>query len=143
MDSVIHLSEMLYQIVVKEAAARQRSPDQFAEEVLASQLLPQHPHVEVISSRSGPRPVVRGTRVGVDVVVGYLRAGHTPEQLASELLPQLSLAQIYDALSYFYDHPDAVEAALADRAAGAWETRLKQRLGEADYARLTGASIHA
>jgi len=42
-----------------------------------------------------------------------------------------------------HDHPDAIEAALAARAAGAWETQLKQRLGEADYARLTGASAHA
>jgi uncharacterized protein (DUF433 family) len=40
---------------------------------LARHLLPQHPHVEVVESRSGPRAVVRGTRVGVDVVVGYGR----------------------------------------------------------------------
>lgn len=42
-------------------------------ELLARHLLPQHPHVEVVESRSGTQAVVRGTRAGVNVVVGYGR----------------------------------------------------------------------
>jgi hypothetical protein len=70
MNNVIRLSDALYRAVTREAAVRQRTPDEFAEELLARHLLPQHPHVEVVESRSGPRAVVRGTHVGADVVVG-------------------------------------------------------------------------
>ena len=138
MDSVIRISENLYRIVAKEAAARQRSPDEFAEELLARELLPQHPHVEIIKSRSGPWAVIRGTRVGVDVIVGYSRAGYTPEEIASEILPHLTPAQVHDGLSYAYDHSDEIEKALDMHSIQAWQGRLKERLGEAGYSVLTG-----
>lgn len=138
MDSVIHISEDLYRLVVKEAAARQRSPDKLAEELLARQLLPEHPYVEQVESRSGTRAVIRGTRVGVDVIVWYWRAGYTPEEIAMEMLPHLTLAQVYDALSYFHDHTAEIEEALAAHTVDAWQERLKERLGEPAYARLTG-----
>ncbi len=134
----IHVSSAVYQAVEKEAAARRQSPDKFVEEWLARHLLPQHPHVEVIESRSGPRAVVKGTRVGVDVIVGYNRAGYTPEQIASELLPHLTLAQVYDALAYYHDHVDQVDAALEANSTAAWQERLRQRMGDAAYTHLTG-----
>lgn len=34
-----------------------------------------------------------------------MRQGMTPEELVSEF-PHLTLAQVYDALSYYYDHKD-------------------------------------
>jgi uncharacterized protein (DUF433 family) len=142
-DSVIRISEALYRAVVKEAAARQRSPDELAEELLARQLLPQHPHVEKVESRSGTRAVVRGTRVGVDVIVGYLQAGYAPEEIASDVLSHLTLAQVYDAISYFYDHPNEIEEMLDAHAVHAWQKRLRERLGKTAYARLTGEAASA
>jgi hypothetical protein len=35
MNNVIRLSDALYRVVTREAAARQRTPDEFAEELLA------------------------------------------------------------------------------------------------------------
>jgi len=122
---------------------RQQSPDKLVEEWLVRHLLPQHPHVEVVASRSGPRPVVRGTRVGVDAVVGYNRAGYTPEQIATELLPHLTLAQVYDALSYYHDHVDEIDALLEANSIAAWQERMRQRLGDTAYARLTGEAAYA
>lgn len=139
----IRISNTIYQAVVREAAERHQSPDKFVEEWLARHLLPQHPHVEVVESRSGPRAVVKGTRVGVDVIVSYSRAGYTPEQIATELLTHLTLAQVYDALSYYHDHVDEVEAALEANSTDAWQERLRQRMGDAAYARLTGKVAHA
>lgn len=139
----IRVSATVYQAVEREAAARHQSPDKFVEEWLARHLLPQHPHVEVIESRSGPRAVVKGTRVGVDVVVGYNRAGYTPEQMATELLPHLTLAQVYDALAYYHDHVDEVDASLEANSMAAWQERLRQRMGDAAYARLTGETTYA
>jgi len=106
-------------------------------------LLPQHSHVEIVASRSGPRPVVKGTRVGVDVIVGYNRAGYAPEQIATELLPHLTLAQVYDALSYYHDHIDKVDVLLEANSIAAWQERLRQRSGDTAYTRLTGEAAHA
>ena len=38
MSSTLRISESLYRVVAQEAAARRRSPDEFAEEVLANTL---------------------------------------------------------------------------------------------------------
>ena len=122
---------------------RQRTPDEFAEELLARHLLPQHPHVEMVESRGGTRAVVRGTRVGVDVVVGYERAGYTPQQIVDDILPHLTLAQVYDALSYFHEHLDGIEGALSSHAVAAWQKQMRERLGDAAYARLTGGTDDA
>ena len=139
----IRVSKRVYQALAKEAAARHQSPDTFAEEWLARRLLPQHPHVEVIEGRSGPRAVVRNTRVGVDVIVGYNRAGYTPEQISSDLLPHLTLAQVYDALAYAHDHVDEIDAVLEANSADAWQERLRGRMGSVAYARLIGEASHA
>jgi uncharacterized protein (DUF433 family) len=138
LDTVIHISEALYKIVAREAAARQRSPDELAEELLAQILLPQHPYVEQVESQSGSRAVIRGTRVGVDVIVAYWRAGYSPEEIASDVLSHLALAQVYDALSYFYDHTDEIEKTLYANEIEVCQERLRERIGEAAYLRLTG-----
>jgi uncharacterized protein (DUF433 family) len=140
---IIRISERIYQVVVKEAAVRRQSPDKFVEDWLARHLLPQHPHIEIIESRSGPRPVIKDTRVGVDVIIGYNRTGYTPEQIAAEVLPHLTLAQVYGALSYYHDHIDEIEALLEANNATAWQERLRQQMGDIPYARLTGETPHA
>ena len=89
----IRVSATVYQAVEKEAAARHQSPDQFVEEWLARHLLPQHPHVEVIESRSGHRAVVKGTRVGVDAIVGYNRAGYAGTDPAPLFCKNVVIAQ--------------------------------------------------
>lgn len=48
--------------------------------------------------------MIAGTRFPVRSVVQYvLLQGLSPEELVKEF-PHLSLAQVYDALSYYYDH---------------------------------------
>lgn len=73
----------------------------------------EHPYVTRIPGRCGGRPVIRGTRFPVSSVVSYvLRQGTTPEELVEEF-PHLTLAQVYDALSYYYDHRDQIDAEIA------------------------------
>lgn len=142
MECTITVSKTLYQVLQREAVRQRRSPDALAEEVLAQELLPQHPHVEIVAGRGEPRAVIRGTRVGVDVIVGYTRAGYSPDAIAADLLPHLSPAQIYDALSYAHDHPELL-AALDENTVAAWQMRLQAHLDPDAYARLTGATPHA
>ncbi|MSQ14661.1 MAG: DUF433 domain-containing protein [Dehalococcoidia bacterium] len=48
-------------------------------------------------------PIVRGTRTPVRAVAELWRLGYTPEDIAISL-PHLTLAAIFDALSYYSDH---------------------------------------
>jgi uncharacterized protein (DUF433 family) len=123
MERTITVSDKLYRAHQQEADRHRRSPDERAEELLAHELLPDHSHVEEIAGRSGPRAVIRGIRVGVDVIVGYTRAGYAPEVIATEILPHLTPAQVYDALSYAHDHPETLEM-IETHSAAAWQTRL-------------------
>ena len=52
-------------------------------------------------------PIVRGTRTPVRAIVELWRMGHTPEEIPSAL-PHLSLAAVFDALSYYSDHQDEI-----------------------------------
>jgi uncharacterized protein (DUF433 family) len=69
----------------------------------------EHPHVVSQPGLAGGAPVVKGTKFPVRSVVQYvLRQGLTPEELAEEF-PQLTLSKIYDALSFYYDHREAID----------------------------------
>jgi uncharacterized protein (DUF433 family) len=139
MDTVtIRLPKTLYDRVAEQAAKHSRPPGRLIEEILTEQLMPQHPYVETLQSRSGPRAAIKGTRIGVDVIVGYAQAGYTPREIVENILPHLTLAQVYDALSYYEDHRAAIDASLQLNTPEAWRERLHQRLGDA-AARLVGS----
>jgi len=69
-----------------------------------------HPHITNDPAVCGGSPCITGTRFSVRVIVGYiLHQGLTPEALQADF-PHLSLAAIYDALSYYYDHREEIDA---------------------------------
>lgn len=75
-----------------------------------------HPHIVSRKGYCGGSPVIAGTKFPVRSVVRYvLRQGMTPEELVAEF-PHLSLAQVYDALSYYYDHQKEVDRDLTENA---------------------------
>lgn len=53
-------------------------------------------------------PVVKGTRTPVRAIVENWRLGLSPEEIVVHL-PHLTLAQVFDALSYYSDHQDEIE----------------------------------
>ena len=68
-----------------------------------------HPYIVSHKDYCGGSPVIRGTRFPVRSVVNYvLRQGISPEELVKEF-SHLNLAQVYDALSYYYDHKDTID----------------------------------
>ncbi len=72
-----------------------------------------HPHIVIRKGFCGGSPVIAGTKFPVRSVVNYvLRQGMTPEELAAEF-DHLTLAQIHDALSYYYDHQRDVDQDIA------------------------------
>ena len=62
--------------------------------------------------RSG-RPIIAGTTLRVqDVAAHHIYRHYTPDELAYQL--EISLAQVYAALAYYYEHKEEIDAQLAD-----------------------------
>ena len=68
-----------------------------------------HPYVARIEGVAGGKPTIKGTRTPVRSVVAYYQMGSTAEEIQAKL-PYLSLAQIHDALSFYYDHQEEIGA---------------------------------
>jgi uncharacterized protein (DUF433 family) len=52
-------------------------------------------------------PIVAGTRTPIRAIVELWRQGITPEEIPNHL-PHLTLAQVFDALSYYSDHQNEI-----------------------------------
>jgi len=83
----------------------------------------EHPHIIRIEGVCGGRPIIAGTRISVRTIVERMRLGDSPDQIA-ENYPPLTLAQVYDALSYYHEHKSEIDAEIAaNEEALAWVTR--------------------
>ncbi len=60
--------------------------------------------------RSG-KPRITGRRITVaDVAIAYLRLGQSLEEVAVEY--DLTLAEVYAAMSFYYDHKDSIDQSI-------------------------------
>ncbi len=57
----------------------------------------------------GGEPIVIGTRTPVRSIVETWRLGVSAEEIPQRM-PHLSLAQVFDALSYYSDHRDEINS---------------------------------
>lgn len=53
-------------------------------------------------------PIIKGTNTSVRTIVEKWRIGYTPEDLVRGL-PHLTLAQVFEAMSYYYDNQAEVD----------------------------------
>jgi uncharacterized protein (DUF433 family) len=78
----------------------------------------EHPHIVRSEGIHGGRPVVRGTGVSVQAIIEQTRLGCSPAQIVEDFDGALTLSEVYDALSYFYEHQGEIEQDIArNRAA--------------------------
>jgi uncharacterized protein (DUF433 family) len=69
-----------------------------------------HPYIERKLGVCGGKPVIIGTRIKVtQVAIEYERLGWTADQII-DAHPHLMLAQVHDALSYYYQNQAAMDA---------------------------------
>lgn len=68
-----------------------------------------HPYVVSDDQILGGEPIIRGTRTPVRAIVETWRLGVPAEEIPTHL-PHLTLAQVFDALSYYADHQKEVNA---------------------------------
>ncbi|HET7292848.1 MAG TPA: DUF433 domain-containing protein [Vicinamibacteria bacterium] len=81
----------------------------------------------------GSKACIDRTRLRVLDIVGLHRQGLKAEEMLHAYASPLTLAQVYAALSYAYDHPDEIEAEIragreaADQIEREREEYLKRR----------------
>lgn len=71
-----------------------------------------HPYIIKVEGVQGGEPITRNGYVTVRTIVEQTRLGATPEELVKGH-PPLTLAEIYDALSYYHDHTNEIESIIA------------------------------
>jgi uncharacterized protein (DUF433 family) len=85
-----------------------------------------HPHITRIQGVKGGEPTVRGKGVTVQTIVTLTRHGLMPSQIVEEYEGALTLAEVHDALGYYYDHAGEVEQYMTENKLALerpWPTR--------------------
>lgn len=73
-------------------------------------------HIEIDPAIAGGKPHLKGHRITVqNIAMWHERMGKSADEIASEYT--LSLAEIYAALSYYFDHQGEVDAGIRDSEA--------------------------
>src|SRR5437870_936866 len=67
-------------------------------------------HIVVTPGHCGGKPHIAGHRIKVQhVAVWHERLARSPDEIVAEH-PGLTLAEVYAALAYYYDHRDEIDA---------------------------------
>jgi uncharacterized protein (DUF433 family) len=78
---------------------------------MAEAVKTEHPHILRVEGVFGGEPVVDGLRVAVRHVATLHQRGETVSEIAEAL--GITEAQVFHALSYFFDHRDEILAHMA------------------------------
>lgn len=75
-------------------------------------------HIESTPNTAGGKPRIRGRRITVqDIAIWHERLGKSADEIAAEY--DLTLADVYAALAYYFDHREEIDARMReDRAFG-------------------------
>ena len=96
------------------------------------------PNIEVVKFTGGSSAVIRGTRVPVHILIGYLLIGETPETIAKEIVPHITLSQVYEAMHYYLIHQAEIDKEREENTEDASRSMLRKALGEKKYREITG-----
>lgn len=96
------------------------------------------PNIEVVKFTGGSSAVIRGTRVPVHILIGYLLIGETPETIAKEIVPHITLSQVYEAMHYYLIHQAEIDKEREENTEDASRRMLRKALGEKKYREITG-----
>jgi uncharacterized protein (DUF433 family) len=82
-------------------------------------------HVEITPGVCGGKPRIAGHRIKVqDVVIWHERMGLSPDEIVSQH-PGISLADVYAALAYYYDHLEEIRQQIREDEAYARELQAQ------------------
>ena len=66
-------------------------------------------YITSVPGVQGGEPCIRGTRTPVRSIVEKWRLGYSPEEMV-QALPHLKLSEVFEALSYYSDNQDEINA---------------------------------
>jgi len=96
-------------------------------------------HIEVTPGIAGGKPRIAGHRITVqDIAIWHERLGRSPDEIAAEY--GLTLAAIYAALAYYFDHRAEIDRAIEEGQAFA--EALRQRIPSKLLRRLQAQQPH-
>ena len=107
-EQAITLSQQTYEAIKQLAETTEQTIDQ----VIRDLALQPTTYIVTRPGVQGGEPCIKDTRVPVWVLAAMHRQGDTPEEIL-EAYPNLSAAQVYAALSYYYAHRAEVDAVIA------------------------------
>jgi len=81
-------------------------------------------HIEITPGTCGGKPRIAGRRITVqNIAIWHERMGMGVDEIASEY--DLSLADVYAALAYYFDHREAIDRNILEEEAFVKEYRRK------------------
>jgi uncharacterized protein (DUF433 family) len=70
-------------------------------------------HIEIVQGAGGPKARIAGHRIrGQDVAIWHEKLGMSPDEIVDQY-PTITLADVYAALAYYWDHREEIERAIA------------------------------
>ena len=78
---------------------------------------------------------IAGTRVSLKSVVLAFQSGLSPETIAAECFPTLTLEEVYGAVTYYLGHQAEIDQYLKESAVAAEKLRQEMRAAEPEYYR--------
>jgi len=75
----------------------------------------EHPHIVRAEGVCGGDPVIEGTRITVWVVADAHKFGKAIDEMLDDW-PHVNRAQLYDALSYYYDHKEETDKRIQENS---------------------------
>jgi len=73
----------------------------------------EHPYIVRVPGIASGEPIIRGTRVPVRAIVLHYKASETLDEIL-EAYPHLPPAGVFDAISYYLDHQEEIEALIEE-----------------------------
>ena len=93
-------------------------------------------HIASTPGVAGGKPCISGTRIRVQDIVIRTELGDSPDDIIVAY-PHVTLADVHAALSYYYDHRDAIDQQIRDSEALVARMRAQSGPGLLDQLRKT------
>lgn len=73
-----------------------------------------YPNITRTPGVMGEQPCIRGTRIAVWLIANWANQGMSPGQI-TEAYPHITESQVQEALAYYADHRDQVDAVIEEQ----------------------------
>lgn len=137
LDFIVFLQERV-NATVKPISDDTNVREQSVEYVAKETMDESFPDIEMVEFTGGKSAVIRGTRIPVHILIGYLKVGETPDVIANVIIPHITLAQVYEAIHYYFVHQAEIDKEREENTEEASRLLLLEKLGEKKYREITG-----